>query len=76
MSATRVQHKGAVRYWRFLQNRRRLEILLSVTWMAGAYAAYRIISLSPTKFAIGLTAVAATVMTVLSKLLLIRRRRK
>lgn len=49
VAPARVQHKGALRYWRFLRSERRLDLLVLGLWVIALGLGYCVISLAPTK---------------------------
>jgi len=76
VDATRVQHRGAMRYWRFLRNRRRLDYLVVLLWLAAAGLGCWVLSLRPTTGFVVLIVGTAVAMIALSKYLLLRRTKK
>lgn len=44
----RAQHRGAVRYWRFLRFEQRMDFLVLFLWLIALGLGYRVIALSPT----------------------------
>ncbi|MHC4235142.1 MAG: hypothetical protein ACYSUQ_08505 [Planctomycetota bacterium] len=73
IAQTRVQYRGALRYWRLLRSRRRIEYVVTFLWCLAAGLAYWLLSLSPTRGVVALTVMAAAMMVALSKYLLLRR---
>ncbi|MCP4251466.1 MAG: hypothetical protein GY778_30895 [bacterium] len=76
IDATRTQYRGAVRHWRFLRGRHRLEYLVILWWLVVAGAVYRVIAWSPPRAVIVLTFIAAILMLGLGQFLILRRRRR
>ncbi|HUU85522.1 MAG TPA: hypothetical protein VM243_18640 [Phycisphaerae bacterium] len=76
VGTTRAQYRGSVRYWQFLRSRSRLETVLTLVWIVGAVAAYRVIAVAPSKIITALIVVAAIALVVLGKYLSLRLRRK
>ena len=76
VGTTRVQYRGAVRYWQFLRSRSRTESVLTVLWIVGVVAAYRIIALSPSPVITILLVVASVLMIAVGRYISFRRRRR
>lgn len=76
VGTTRAQYQGALRYWQFLRTRSRTEFVLTLLWIVGVVAAYRIIALAPSKIITGLIVVASVMMIGSARYLSFRRRQK
>ena len=70
---TRAQYRGAVRYWRFLRVRSRVEFVLTLVWIVGLVIAYRVMAIAPSTFITVLVVVAAIAMVGLGRYLSFRR---
>ena len=72
---SRAQYRGAVRYWRFLRARNRVEFVLTLLWIVGLVVAYRVMALAPSVFITVLIVVAAIAMVGLARYLTFQRKR-
>jgi hypothetical protein len=74
IGSARVQHRGALHYWRFLRARRWIEVVSVLAWLAGIALSLWIISFNPGWGMIVLAAVAGLGATVLNRYLTLRKR--
>jgi ribosomal protein L37E len=72
----RVQHRGAVRYWRYLRWERRWDILVIVLWFVALVLGYWVISLSPELGLKVITVIAGAGVVGLGHYLQLRHNRK
>ena len=72
----RLHHRSALRYWRFLRARRWVDVLVTATWLTAAGVACWLVSFSPGKGFIVLTAIAGAGVVGLGKYLTFRRKQR
>jgi len=70
-----VQHRGAVRYWRFFRSERRWDFLVVGLWVAALALSYWVISLHPRLGIQALTLAGGMTLVVLGYFLRFRRGR-
>jgi hypothetical protein len=76
VGVARVQHRGALRYWRFLRTRRWIEVVTTLAWLAAVGFACWLIAFSPGRGFVVLTAVTAAGVVGLGKYLSFRRKKR